>query len=101
MPPYVMEQLARYQREELTRQAERAQIRREQGDSIHRRSSRLRLRRLRSKWWKTDLPVEIDLRDSGSVRETGSRLVLAAPCQSCQLSGPRPEADPLAAKPFT
>jgi hypothetical protein len=101
MPAYLMEQLARYQREELTRQAERAQIRSEQGDSIHSLSSRLRLRRLRFKLRKTDPPVEIDLRDSGFVRETGSRLVLVTPRQSRPASGRGPQADPLPAKPST
>jgi hypothetical protein len=75
MPAYLMEQLARYQGEELTRQADRAQIRPNQEDPIHRRSSRLRLRRLRFKLGKIYPPVEIDLRGSGSVREAGSRLV--------------------------
>jgi hypothetical protein len=70
LPPYLMEQLARYQREELTRQAERAQIRSTQGDPIHRRSFRLRLPWLRFKLRKTALPVEIDLRDSGSAGRT-------------------------------
>jgi hypothetical protein len=58
MPAYLMEQLARQRGEELTRQAERAQILSEQGDSIYRRSSRLRLWRLRFNLRKTDPPVE-------------------------------------------
>jgi hypothetical protein len=99
MPAYLMEQLARYQREELTRQAERAQIRSKQTDFTHVRSSRLRLRRLRFKLRKTVPPVEIDLRDSGSVRDTSSGLAFLTPRQACQPSGPTSEADPLAAKP--
>jgi hypothetical protein len=73
MPAYLMEQLARHQGEEFTRQAERAQIRSNQRDVTHRRSSRLRLWRLRFKPRKADLPVEIDLRDSGSLRGTSAQ----------------------------
>jgi hypothetical protein len=101
MPAYLMEQLARYRREELTRQAERAQVRSIHSHSTHRRSGRLRFRRLRFKLRQTVLPVEIDLRDSGSVREVSSRLASASPRQPCQASGPEPQADPLAAKPST
>jgi hypothetical protein len=108
MPAYLMEQLARYRREELTRQAERAQVRSIHSHSTHRRSGRLRLRRLRFKLRRlrfklrqTVLPVEIDLRDSGSVREVSSRLASASPRRPCQASGPEPQADPFAAKPST
>jgi hypothetical protein len=74
MPAYLMEQLARYQGEELTRRAERAQARSKRADSIHRRSSRLRLRRLRIKLRKTYRPVELDLRDSGPVRGPAPKI---------------------------
>jgi hypothetical protein len=72
MPAYLMELLARYQGEELTRRAERAQIRSKQGDPLRRRSPRLTLRR-RFKLRKTDPPVEIDLRDSGPVPGTSAQ----------------------------
>jgi hypothetical protein len=74
LPAYLMEQLARYQGEEIRRQAERVRFRSSEGDSIHRRSSRLRLRRLRFKLRRTDPPVEIDLRDSGSVGEPSGKI---------------------------
>jgi hypothetical protein len=96
MPAYLMEQLARYQREEIRRKAERAHIRSNQRDSIYRRSPRLWLRGLRFKLRKTGRPVEIDLRDPSSLRRPSAQdWCCTSQANQSTYQAPGPQPDPL------